>query len=154
MNLHTGIATVFGIGRARAAPGTVASLLALPVAWIIAAGEGRVWLLAAAILVAAAGGWACELYVRETGKSDPSECVIDEVAGQWLACAFAPLSILHGLPAYALAFVLFRIFDIAKPWPLSAAERLPGGAGVMADDLLAGLIAGLIVAVFAHAGWV
>jgi phosphatidylglycerophosphatase A len=154
MNIHTAIATLFGLGRVRTAPGTVASLVALPLAWIIANSGGRISLLLATIFVAALGGWACEHYVRETGKEDPSECVVDELAGQWLACAFAPLSLLHGLLAYALAFILFRALDIFKPWPMSAAERLPGGLGVMADDLLAGLLAGLVVAVFAHAGLV
>jgi phosphatidylglycerophosphatase A len=154
MNASTSIATLFGIGHARYAPGTVASMIALPLAWIISAAGGRISLLLTAIFVTALGGWACEHYVRETGKADPSECVVDELAGQWLACAFAPLSLLHGVLAYALAFVVFRALDIAKPWPLSAAERLPGGLGVMADDVLAGLIAGLVVAVFAHASLV
>ena len=154
MNIHTALATLFGIGRARFAPGTVASLVALPFAWAIATEGGRAWLLFAAIAAASVGGWACELYVRETGRDDPRECVIDELAGQWLACAFAPLVILHGIPAYALAFVLFRALDITKPWPISALEELPGGLGVVADDLLAGLVAGLLVAVVAHAGLV
>jgi phosphatidylglycerophosphatase A len=154
VNIPAAIATLFGIGRLRPAPGTIASLVALPLAWIIATEGTRAALLIAAILASAMGGWACEHYVRETGKSDPSECVVDELAGQWLACAFCPLQLLHGLPAYVLAFVLFRALDIAKPWPISAAERLPGGAGVVADDMLAGLIAGLAVAVFAHAGLV
>jgi phosphatidylglycerophosphatase A len=150
MNIHTAIATLFGLGRVRTAPGTVASIVALPFAWLIAFEGGRISLLLAAIFVSALGGWACEHYVRESGKHDPSECVIDELAGQWLALAFAPLGVL----AYFLAFVLFRVLDITKPWPMSAAERLPGGLGVMADDLLAGLLTGLVVAVFAHAGLV
>jgi phosphatidylglycerophosphatase A len=154
MNINTTIATLFGLGRVRTAPGTVASIVALPLAWIIASAGGRISLLIAAIFISALGGWACEHYVRETGREDPSECVVDELAGQWLALSFAPLGILHGLLAYALAFIVFRALDIAKPWPISAAERLPGGLGVMADDLLAGLLAGLVVAVFAHAGLV
>ncbi len=92
--------------------------------------------------------WASEAYAVETGNSDPSECVIDEVAGQFIACAMAPLSI----AGFAAAFVLFRLFDISKLWPISAAERLHGGVGIMADDLLAGLFAGAIVAVFAGVG--
>lgn len=150
--MHTVIATLGGIGFARPAPGTVASLLALPFAWAISFAGTRALVFVAAIAAAAAGGWASELYVREKGTSDPSECVVDEFAGQWLACAFAPLAIAHGLFAYGLAFVLFRVLDIIKPWPISAAEQLAGGLGVMADDLLAGLLAGLVVAVSAHAG--
>ncbi|HVT24476.1 MAG TPA: phosphatidylglycerophosphatase A, partial [Rhizomicrobium sp.] len=72
---------------------------------------------------------------------DPSEAVIDELAGQWLACAFAPLS----WQGYLAAFVLFRFFDMTKIWPVSAAERARGGWGVMFDDIVAGLIAGVIV---------
>ncbi len=150
MSISASIATLFGIGRARVAPGTAASLVALVLGGGIVAAGGRVSLLVAAILAMAIGGWASEHYVRETGSVDPAECVIDELAGQWLALAFAPL----GIFAYAFAFVLFRALDIVKPWPISAAERLPGGLGVMADDMLAGLVAGLAVAVLAHAGLV
>lgn len=149
--IYTAIATVFGIGRLPFGPGTAASIVALPVAWLIATAGGswgRFWLLMAAIFVNALGCWACELYAHETQKKDPSECVIDEVAGQWIACAFAPTS----LYAYAVAFVLFRLFDIMKPWPASAAERLPGGLGIMADDVVAGLMAAAIIAILAHLG--
>jgi len=135
------IATVFEIGRFPFAPGTVASAAALPLAWLISRSAGPYVLCGAAFLAAAIGVWASDEYMRETGKNDPSECVIDELAGQWLACALAPLS----LPGFALAFVLFRLFDITKPWPVSAAERLNGGLGVVADDMVAGLFAGLIV---------
>jgi len=150
--VHT-LATVFGIGRLRPAPGTIASLAALPVAFGLGLlahtdWQGRAYVLLAGIAAFAAGAWACEIYCRETGKTDPSECVIDEVAGQWIACAFAPLTI----KAYAVAFLFFRAFDIAKPWPIGRAEEIPGGLGVMADDLLAGLGAGIIVAVLAHLG--
>jgi phosphatidylglycerophosphatase A len=79
-------------------------------------------------------------------KTDPKECVIDELAGQWIACAFAPLSPV----AYLLAFILFRAFDITKIWPVSRAERLHGGLGIMADDVVAALMAGAIIAVPAH----
>ncbi len=135
------IATMLELGRVPFAPGTVASAVALPFAWLILMSIGPAGLWSAALLAAAIGIWASDVYVRETGKKDPSECVIDELAGQWLACAFAPLSI----PGFALAFVLFRLFDITKPWPASAAERLQGGLGVVADDMVAGLFAGLIV---------
>lgn len=138
----TALATLLGIGRAPLAPGTWASLAALPLAWGISALGGVVLLAAWTLVAAALGIWACDVYVRESGKHDPSECVIDELAGQWIACLAAPLS----LPGYALAFVLFRLFDIWKPWPISAAERAPGGFGVMLDDLVAGLFAAILVA--------
>jgi phosphatidylglycerophosphatase A len=142
------IATSFGIGRARFAPGTVASLAALPFAFAMAHFAGPLILAAAALAAYAAGIWATGVYARLVGKDDPGECVIDEVAGQWLACALSPLT----FAGYALAFILFRAFDVAKPWPISRAEKLPGGFGVMTDDLLAGLIAGSIVALVANAG--
>lgn len=146
MNIAARIATLFGLGRVRYAPGTAASVAALFFAGILALLEGRAAVLFAAIFATALGGWASEHYVREKGEKDPPECVVDELAGQLIACAFAPVSLL----GFGAAFLFFRALDIIKPWPLSAAERLPGGLGVMADDLLAGLIAGLLVGVLAH----
>jgi phosphatidylglycerophosphatase A len=137
---------MFGVGYARYAPGTMGSLVALPLAWLIAFEWGRFVLLVASILALAVGGWASELYAARTQNVDPKECVIDELAGQWIACAFAPVSI----PAYILAFILFRVFDITKLWPVSRAERLHGGVGIMADDVVAALMAGAIIAVLAH----
>jgi phosphatidylglycerophosphatase A len=154
---YTAIATVFGVGRLPFAPGTAASIVALPIAWLIVALSGSPFLLLfAGLLVNAIGAWACELYSRDKGEKDPSECVIDEVAGQWIACAFIPTNSSIGfmLLGYSLAFVLFRVFDILKPWPISAAERLPGGIGIMADDFVAGLAAGAVIAVLAHLGLV
>ena len=131
--------------------------IALPLAWLIVALTGSPFLLLfAGLLLNAMGAWACELYAHDKGEKDPSECVIDEVAGQWIACAFIPThsTFVFMLLGYALAFVLFRVFDILKPWPISAAERLPGGIGIMADDFVAGVAAGAIIAVLAHLGLV
>jgi len=146
----TVIASVLGIGYFRIAPGTVMSAVAVPLAFLIALQGRSLALFAASLLAFAIGVWACGDHVRAHGREDPSECVIDELAGQWLACAFAvvPLAASTGLslPAFALAFVLFRLFDIWKPWPVSwADQKLEGGFGVMADDMLAGLMAGIIV---------
>jgi len=139
----TVIASVFGIGYFPFASGTVASAVAVPLAALILLHGGAIALTGASLIAFAVGIWACGDHVRATGREDPSECVIDEVAGQWLACAFAPVS----LPGMALAFVLFRLFDIWKPWPVGWADReLPGGLGVMADDMIAGLMAGVLVA--------
>ncbi|HSZ74665.1 MAG TPA: phosphatidylglycerophosphatase A [Rhizomicrobium sp.] len=142
------IATLFGIGRTRYAPGTVTSLVALPFAAIIHYYAGSFFLLLAAILASAVGAWACDLYSKKIGKSDPAECVIDELAGQWLACAFAHFTI----AGYVLAFVLFRLFDITKLWPISLAERVPGGVGIMLDDIVAAVMAGAILAAAQHWG--
>ena len=150
MRLSTAIASVFGIGYFKIAPGTVMSAVAMPPAFLIALHGGSTALFAASILIFAIGVWACNDHVRVHGRKDPSECVIDELAGQWLACAFAAIPLATAtalsLPAFALAFALFRLFDIWKPWPVSwADQKLAGGFGVMADDMLAGLMAGFIV---------
>ena len=151
----TVVASVFGIGFFSVAPGTVMSAIAVPLAILIAIyGGGAVGILAAAIIALVIGILACADHVRETGRQDPPECVIDELAGQWLACAFAMFSFGGliptdhiSLPAFLLAFLLFRLFDIWKPWPVSwADEKLSGGIGVMTDDAIAGLMAGVLVA--------
>ena len=142
-------ATLFGIGRAPYAPGTAASFAALLVAIPVEYFLGANALFALAIATALFGVWVAGAYEEETGREDPKECVIDEAAGQWLACAFAPLSPV----GYALAFLLFRLFDIAKPWPVSSAEKLPGGTGIVADDMVAGLIAGVVIYLFAQSGF-
>lgn len=156
--LSTVIASVFGIGYFPIASGTVMSAVAIPPAILIGRHGGGLALLVASILAFAIGILACDRHVRATGREDPSECVIDELAGQWLACAFALFTFgglipagASSLPAYALAFLLFRLFDIWKPWPVGWADReLPGGLGVMTDDMIAGLMAGVLVAVLRY----
>jgi len=144
------LATLGGIGRAPFAPGTVASLVALPFAWIIQRYGGEWLLILLTLSVTAIGIVACGHVANLTNDPDPSACVIDELAGQWLTCAFAPPSIL----GYALAFLLFRLFDIAKPWPISSFERLAGGLGIMADDLAAAVMGGVLIAGASVAGLV
>jgi phosphatidylglycerophosphatase A len=135
------LATWFGCGLARFAPGTAGSLAALPCAaglWLL----GGAWLLGTAVaLVFLAGLWASARYAGAMGGGDPGAVVIDEVAGQWLAVVLLPADPL----AYFLAFVFFRLFDIAKPWPVGWLDRtLKGGLGIMVDDLMAGLYAGVL----------
>lgn len=142
------IATFFGVGRAPFAPGTVASAIALAIGYPLVWWGGRFAVLVAGIAAFAIGAWATEHYARDIGNSDPSECVIDEVAGQWIALAFTPFT----LVGFVLAFVLFRIFDIVKPWPISRLEKIPGGMGIMADDIAAGLVAGIVVAALYETG--
>ncbi len=90
-------------------------------------------------MVILAGVWAAGVYIRLSGAPDPRPVVVDEVAGQWLALLPAALDPLH----FAIGFLLFRLFDIAKLWPVSWADRsLHGGLGVMLDDILAGAYAG------------
>jgi len=151
----TVVATVFGIGYFDVAPGTIMSAIAVPLAVLIALyGGGAMGVFSASLIAFVIGILACADHVRETKREDPSECVIDELAGQWLACAFCLFSfgglISHphiSLPAFALAFGLFRLFDIWKPWPVGwADENIKGGLGVMTDDMIAGLMAGVPVA--------
>jgi phosphatidylglycerophosphatase A len=140
--IATLLSTVLGIGYVRFAPGTVASAVALPFGWLILWKFGPVALAFSSLAVFLIGAWSTDVYEKRTGRSDPSECVIDEVAGQWLACAVAPLS----LVGFAIAFVLFRLFDITKLWPVSLGEKLPGGWGVMTDDMIAGWLAAVLIA--------
>jgi len=134
------LATVFGIGLVPLAPGTAASAVAA-VAYRLAL-HGLPWPLYALMIVVlfAIGGVVSGLYAAELGLPDPSRIVIDEVCGQLLALAFLP----SGWLAIGLSFALFRFFDIIKPGPIRRLERLPGGWGIMADDLGAGLAAAVL----------
>lgn len=134
------LATWFGSGLLPKIPGTWGSAAALPFAWVIASYGGPWSLLAAALIAFAVGIWAADIYSRHAGIKDAGPIVIDEVAGQWLTLAlFVP-----DATTYLIGFVLFRVADIAKPWPANWADRsLPGGFGVMLDDLVAGVYAGL-----------
>lgn len=149
------IATLFGIGRIRAIPGTVGSAAALPVGWWISFFGGWLALVVASAMLAVLAIWASGRYAKSVANADPAECVIDEAAGQWLALVpLALAGLLFNAPALALAFLFFRALDALKPWPLSALERLPGGLGIVADDLLAGLVAGALVVALAAFGLV
>ena len=136
------LATWFGAGLMPKAPGTWGSFAALPFAWLIAY-YGGVWsLIAATVLVSLVGWWAAAAYAKALGREDPGDVVIDEVAGQWLSLISAGTDI--GL--FAVGFIAFRFADILKPWPAGWANaRLHGGLGIMLDDILAGIYAGLAV---------
>ena len=136
------IASWFGIGYLPRAPGTWGSLAALPFAWAIAAAWGPRALLAASLALFLAGWAAATAVLAESPVRDPGWIVVDEVAGQWLTLAFVPPDPL----LYAAGFLLFRLFDIAKPWPISVADaRVRGGLGVMLDDGLAGIAAAAVL---------
>lgn len=141
------IATWFGAGALPKAPGTWGSLAALPLAWLIEAAFGKPGLLAATALVFGGGLWAAGRFLRDTDESDPSAIVVDEVAGQWLTLLAVPPTIL----GYGLGFLLFRLFDIVKPWPIRTVERRTRGAmGVMVDDVLAGVYAIAVLLLIRH----
>lgn len=136
------VATWFGCGLAPKAPGTVGSLGALPVAWIILSYWGWPWLAVAAVAATVIGIVATAAVLRRSAVKDPSFVVIDEVAGQWTALLPAGLDPI----LFAVGFVAFRLFDIWKPWPVSWADRkVPGAVGVMLDDLIAGGFAAALV---------
>ncbi len=150
------IGTVMGVGYLRPAPGTWGSLVALPLAWAIHV-IGGFALLAVAVLAAFLKGlWATRVMIRDRDDHDPSEIVIDELTGQWIA--LLPISYAawaHGLditalwPGWVAAFVLFRLFDITKPGPIGWADRRGDALGVMLDDVIAGVFAAIGVVVLA-----
>jgi phosphatidylglycerophosphatase A len=137
------LGTWFGAGLLPVSPGTWGSLAALPFGWALAACWGAAGLIVGAALVFAVGCWAAGAIGRASGLKDPGAIVIDEVAAQWLVLAVAPLH----LAPYAAGFLLFRIADILKPWPASWADRrVGGGFGVLLDDVIAAIYAGLLLA--------
>jgi len=143
-SVATLLSTWFGCGYSPIAPGTVGSLAGLAIGVVLHEFAGFAWwqfLLLAAIGTAPAI-WAATAAARATRLKDPQIVVIDEVLGQWIALAGA-----HSFhwKSYAAAFALFRLFDIWKPPPVRQLEALPEGAGIVADDLMAGVYAGLVL---------
>jgi phosphatidylglycerophosphatase A len=149
------VATVFGIGHLRPAPGTWGSLAALPLAFALL-WLGGPWLLVVATVAAVVSGFVAARAEITPGDPDPGHVVIDEVAGQWVALFPVGFGAVHAgvsygalWPGWVAAFVLFRLFDIWKPGPVGWADRQQGASGVMMDDILAGLMAALGVVVLA-----
>jgi phosphatidylglycerophosphatase A len=146
------LATWFGCGLMKPAPGTWGTVGALPFGIFMLALGGWPVLLAGAVIVSIAGYWAAGEYERQSGTHDSSSIVIDEAAGMWIALLTAALNPVSA----SLAFILFRAFDILKPWPVGWADKkLPGALGVMADDILAGVIAAILlygIRRYAHIG--
>jgi len=136
------IATWFGAGRLPIMPGTWGSVAALPFAWVIHSLWGSVGMMAASGLLFVVGLWASKMLADSMGQKDPGEIVVDEVVGMWIAVAL----VTPNVSLYVIGFVLFRGFDIFKPWPVNWADRqLPGALGVMVDDVLAGIYSLLIL---------
>src|SRR5690348_2195983 len=147
------IATFFGCGRMRPGPGTWASAATVLLWWALSHAAGPTLRIPLALLLAgvaiAVGIPAATRVARERGIADPSFVVIDEVAGQMIALIAAPVrwkTLLAG-------FILFRAFDIVKPPPLRLLEKIPGGSGIMLDDVGAGLYALAILQAALHFGW-
>jgi phosphatidylglycerophosphatase A len=138
------LATWFGCGYFPWGPGTIGSLAGLLIAigmhfWL---GAGRLALLIAALVLLAPAIWASTHTARLVARPDPGIVVVDEVLGQWTtllgAAVFNWKTLLAG-------FLLFRLFDIWKPWPVRQFEKLPAGTGIVADDLAAGFYGALIL---------
>jgi phosphatidylglycerophosphatase A len=135
------LATGCGVGYAPLAPGTAGSALAAAIVGVVP--FSRAGLLLFFLAVTVAGTWAAHRTERRLGVKDPGAIVIDEVAGMTLAVLPFPPT-----PAVLIVgFVLFRIFDVTKPFPARASQRVAGGIGVMVDDLIAGLYALAAIAI-------
>jgi phosphatidylglycerophosphatase A len=150
------LATFFGAGLLKPGPGTYGSIAALglwyagahvlhpaPIALVIAT-------TIAAIAATLIGIPVSTIVARESGREDPGHVVIDEVAGQLIALIFMHPDWQHAV----LALVLFRLFDIWKPWPIRRLEALPEGTGIMLDDVAAGMLALIVGLVISHVIWV
>jgi phosphatidylglycerophosphatase A len=141
-NAAWAIATWFGCGLVPVAPGTAGALGALPLYWLAIRG-GRAGVGAAAIVVTLAGVWAASVVARELGKKDPQLVVVDEVAG--MLVTMLPVGELSWR-AVAAGFVVFRVLDVTKPWPIREFERFPGGWGIVLDDVVAGVFGATVLA--------
>jgi phosphatidylglycerophosphatase A len=145
------VATLGPVGYAPIAPATAGSAVVTFVAWFLPAWPlwaGLVLLIPATVIAVWSAGEA-----EKTLGHDAKPIVIDELVGQWITLLFAPRT----MPAYFAAFVLFRVFDVWKPFGARQAQNLPGGWGVVADDVIAGIVAGaalhLVIWIARSAGW-
>lgn len=132
------IAVWFGAGYVPKGPGTAGSFAALLCLALVP--QHIVWIAMASILPSI---WAAHVHAAAKGAKDPQEVVVDEVVGQWIALAGA--THLTTLLPWVLAFGLFRLFDIWKPFPVRQFEKLPGGVGIVMDDVMAGIYAALVM---------
>lgn len=156
------ITVFFGAGLIRPAPGTWGSLAAVGAAWIVHTSGGPGALALGVVLAFVLGWWATAVETRGKDDHDPSEIVIDEVAGQWIALLPVSVGAMHSgaafftlWPGVLVAFVAFRFFDILKPGPVGKADRRGDALGVMLDDVIAGVFAAIIVIIGAWIshGW-
>ena len=143
------LGTFFYLGYVPKGPGTAGSVGALAIAWALHAyaGVSAPWLALFGVLLIGPAIWAAGRMAKDAGLKDPQVVVIDEVVGQWIT--FAGASTLNA-KSWIAAFALFRLFDIWKPPPVRQLERIPGGAGIVLDDAMAGIYAALVLY---FAGW-
>ena len=150
------ITTTFGVGYLRPAPGTWGSLAALPLAWGVHELFGLTGFIVACVIVFFLGWWATAQHTNNSGDHDPSEIVVDEVIGQWIAllpvfigAAHMGAETLALWPGWVTAFIGFRLFDITKIGPIGWADRRGDALGVMLDDVIAGIFSALLVMILA-----
>lgn len=137
------VATCGYVGYAPLAPGTFGSAVGVGL-WLLAVHAGAAGELAAIAVSMVLGVWSAGVVERALGKTDPGVVVIDEVLGMLMTLAWIPLTPL----GVGVAFLVFRAFDVVKPWPASRLEGLPGGWGIMADDAMAGVYGNLAMRLF------
>jgi phosphatidylglycerophosphatase A len=135
-----------GLGLSPVAPGTVGTLLGIVIAWF-ALDLGLYVQIGLAVVMVLAGIWICDNSSKRIGQHDPGGIVWDEIAAMYIVLLFTPTTI----TAWILAFGLFRVFDIVKPWPIRDLDHsIHGGLGIMLDDLVAALYAVILLALY---GW-
>jgi phosphatidylglycerophosphatase A len=140
------LATGFGTGYGPIAPGTWGSLPGLVFTWGLYRLAGTWGVASGAAFFALSGIWAAGVAERRFGEKDPGPVVVDEIAGQMVTLIALPPS----ARLLLIGFVLFRVLDVVKPWPAHRLEELPGGSGIMADDLMVGLYGNLVLHGLAH----
>ena len=144
------LALGFGSGLAPKMPGTFGTLAALPIVFLLLSYASMPVYLLVTLLVSVTGIWICGQTAKDMGVHDDSSIVWDEVAGMLVTMIAVPLS----WQTLLAGFVLFRLFDIVKPWPISYLDKhVHGGAGIMVDDIVAGLFALLVLHLSISAGW-
>ena len=148
--MSAAIVTIFGIGYLRPAPGTWGSLFALILAILLVEIFGIIGFLFALLSISAFGWWATSAYLEQIKTKDPSEVVIDELVGQWIAVLPIVISAFYFKlepfdlwPGWISSFLFFRIFDILKPSLIGWADEKNGALGVMLDDIFAGIAAAI-----------
>ncbi len=145
------ISTFFGAGLLKPASGTWGTLAAMPLAFYILKFHGQLAIFIASIVIYLIGVYSSHIFSKITNSHDASEIVIDEVAGVLLTLAFVPYSI----ESLIIGFLLFRLFDIFKPWPINFIDqKIDGGWGIMSDDMLAGIFAGSLLYLIVFLGWI
>jgi phosphatidylglycerophosphatase A len=150
--LAVALATWFGCGYFPWGPGTAGSLAAVFIAYALHRwmGAGRIPLVGLALVFLMPAIWAATRTARLLNREDPGMVVVDEVLGQWLTLLGAAT---FNWKTFLAGFLLFRLFDIWKPWPVRQFEKLPEGVGIVADDLAAGAYGAIVLSISGRLGF-